>query len=371
MVIVLLIQSGLIRLPVLILSLALVNQAVRPGEAEAARLAVSLCKASNGDSMAVSEEDIRTPPEGELSSPPEPIITSQEQAEVREDSIPLVTQVPRENACGETERYHGSPGKRMQRDRKIPCFRTEDGLKIDLQSGVSVRTSEEELVFVMTTVWLTVPSCGLAAELSVSASTSSVAILNTDWVFLFRGSDSSQEASDSDQEEKPGPSKRKCPDRGSDQQEPLKVLTFDPTEIVNPRSTNWTPLPEVASYVQSHCRQGFDKDARMRLRSVCPRPDLDGKVSDTPEMDPTLVTFMKKWARDPKKGLDRAWRSCQDRLLDISGPMTKILEMGFQDRESGMIVDPDVLIGCHLPVGQRQCCDFNRKEAIYPNVYRP
>ncbi|KAJ1193306.1 hypothetical protein NDU88_002605 [Pleurodeles waltl] len=69
---------------------------------------------------------------------------------------------------------------------------------------------------------------------------------NSEWA----GSDSSQEVSDSDREDKPGPSKRKRSDHGSSHQAPLKLLTFDPTEIVHPRSTNWTPLPEVASYVQ-------------------------------------------------------------------------------------------------------------------------
>ncbi|KAJ1154677.1 hypothetical protein NDU88_007420 [Pleurodeles waltl] len=83
----------------------------------------------------------------------------------------------------------------------------------------------------------------------------------------------------------------------------------------------------------------------MMLRSESPRPDLEGKVSDTPEMDPTMVNFKKKYAKDPTKGLDRAWHSCQDRLLDISGPITKILELGFQSKESRLTVDPDVLIG--------------------------
>ncbi|KAJ1138438.1 hypothetical protein NDU88_004823 [Pleurodeles waltl] len=188
-------------------------------------------------------------------------------------------------------------------------------------------------------------------------------------------SDASQESSDSDQEEKPGPSKRKCPDYGSDRQAPFKVLTIDPMEIVHPRSTNWTPLPEVASYAQSHLRQGFDKDIRLRPRLECPRRDLESKVSDTPEVDPTMVTFMKKWAKDPKKVLDRVWRSCQDRLLDILGPLTKILEMGVQAMEAGVTLDPNFLIGwaqcavCQL--GNANVAIFNIRNTLYPNVDRP
>ncbi|KAJ1150495.1 hypothetical protein NDU88_003286 [Pleurodeles waltl] len=126
---------------------------------------------------------------------------------------------------------------------------------------------------------------------------------------------------------------------------PLQVLDFDPTEIIYPRSSNWVPPPEVAQYVQANLRKSFDKEVRSRLKAECPRPDLEGKVSETPEIDPTMVTFMKKFAKDPKKGLDRSWRSCQDKLLDLSGPLTKILELAYVAKESGSPVDTDVLIG--------------------------
>ncbi|KAJ1140467.1 hypothetical protein NDU88_006819 [Pleurodeles waltl] len=111
-----------------------------------------------------------------------------------------------------------------------------------------------------------------------------------------------------------------------------KVLTFEPEDIVHPRSSLWLPPPEVA---EAHIRHGFDKDIRSRLRSECPRPDFPSKVTETPELDPTLVTFLKKSAKDPKKGIDRAWHGCQDKLLDISRPLTKILELAFQAKESG------------------------------------
>ncbi|KAJ1086374.1 hypothetical protein NDU88_006493 [Pleurodeles waltl] len=54
---------------------------------------------------------------------------------------------------------------------------------------------------------------------------------NSEWA----GSDSSQEVLDSDREDKPGPSKRKRSDHCSSHQTPLKLLTFDQTEIVHPR----------------------------------------------------------------------------------------------------------------------------------------
>ncbi|KAJ1173550.1 hypothetical protein NDU88_005381 [Pleurodeles waltl] len=81
---------------------------------------------------------------------------------------------------------------------------------------------------------------------------------------------------------------------------------------------------------------------------------MDGKVSDTPEIDPTMVTFMKKFAKDSKKGLDRSWRSCQDKLLDLTGPLTKILEMAFIAKESETPVDTDMLID----LAQRAICQL-------------
>ncbi|KAJ1111236.1 hypothetical protein NDU88_008572 [Pleurodeles waltl] len=158
------------------------------------------------------------------------------------------------------------------------------------------------------------------------------------------GSDSSSgDASESDQGDASGPSKKKRQDRRLDPgPSPAKVLTFDPTEIVHPRSTNWSPLPEVTNYVQSHLSQGFYEEVMARLCSECPRA---GKVSDTPEVDPTMINLMKKWAKAPKKCLDRAWHPCQDKLLDTSGPLTKILELGFQAKGAGIAVDPDILIG--------------------------
>ncbi|KAJ1160649.1 hypothetical protein NDU88_001144 [Pleurodeles waltl] len=56
-----------------------------------------------------------------------------------------------------------------------------------------------------------------------------------------------------------------------------KVLTFEPEDIVHPRSSLWLPPPEVADYVEAHIRHGFDKDIRSRLRSECPRPDFPSK----------------------------------------------------------------------------------------------
>ncbi|KAJ1099556.1 hypothetical protein NDU88_004656 [Pleurodeles waltl] len=121
--------------------------------------------------------------------------------------------------------------------------------------------------------------------------------------------------------------------------------TFEPEDSVHRRSSLWMPPPEVTDYVESHIIHGFDKDVRSRLRSECPRPDFATKVTETPELDPTLVAFWKNSSKDPKKGKERACRGCQDKLLDVSGPLTKILEVGFQAKESDEAINPDVLGG--------------------------
>ncbi|KAJ1176497.1 hypothetical protein NDU88_001775 [Pleurodeles waltl] len=88
---------------------------------------------------------------------------------------------------------------------------------------------------------------------------------------------------------------RKCKKKAHHQEVPIpKVLTFEPEDIVHPRSSLWLPPPEVADYVEAHIRHGFNKDIHSRLRSECPRPDFPSKVTETPELDPTLVTFLKK-----------------------------------------------------------------------------
>ena len=55
------------------------------------------------------------------------------------------------------------------------------------------------------------------------------------------------------------------------------------------------------------------------------------------------MSFLKKTSKDPSKGIDRALRACQDKLLDVSGPLAKILELSFDALDMGALVDPKVL----------------------------
>ncbi|XP_069074978.1 uncharacterized protein [Pleurodeles waltl] len=178
--------------------------------------------------------------------------------------------------------------------------------------------------------------------------------------FFDQGSDpmaqsrrsSSDTSSISDSEDKSSSDKRKgkrkCKKRHYDNSDlsppPAKYLLFDPDNIIHPKSTEWTPCPEMAAYVQSRLRKSFEKDIHSTLRSECPRPSLEGKVAETPKSDPHMITFFKKFSKDPKKSIDRAWCGCQDTLLDISGPLTKILGLAIQAKESQEPIDPDTLL---------------------------
>lgn len=119
---------------------------------------------------------------------------------------------------------------------------------------------------------------------------------------------------------------------------------LDPELLMHPRSSEWTPSAKVASYVASRIRTLMG-DARSPLRSECPRPSLDGKVAQMPVLDPRMATFLAKFIKDPKKGIDRSWRACQDKLLDALGPITMLLDRAEDARLSSTLISPEALSG--------------------------
>lgn len=54
-----------------------------------------------------------------------------------------------------------------------------------------------------------------------------------------------------------------------------------------------------------------------------------------------MATFLQKYIRDPKKGIDKSWKNCQDKLLDLTGPLTKILELAEEAKSLGKPLSPD------------------------------
>ncbi|KAJ1189133.1 hypothetical protein NDU88_005884 [Pleurodeles waltl] len=86
---------------------------------------------------------------------------------------------------------------------------------------------------------------------------------------------------------------------------------FDTEDIYHPRSSEWFPNPKVAAYVAKAIRHPLEKEVRARLR----------------------------------KGIDRSWRSCQDKLLDVLGPLTKIIELADSAKTSGEPLQMDLVAG--------------------------
>ncbi|KAJ1158353.1 hypothetical protein NDU88_011044 [Pleurodeles waltl] len=118
---------------------------------------------------------------------------------------------------------------------------------------------------------------------------------------------------------------------------------FEPTSIHHPNSSEWFPSDHVSDYVSFYLRHPLDKLSRNKVKSECPRPSLPCKVTDTPAIDPNMLLFFTKFGKDPKKGVDRAWSNCQDRLLDLVGPVTRIFDLAEEAKIEGSQVDLDTL----------------------------
>ncbi|KAJ1155268.1 hypothetical protein NDU88_008002 [Pleurodeles waltl] len=135
------------------------------------------------------------------------------------------------------------------------------------------------------------------------------------------------------------------------------VPMFDPSEIHHPQSTEWFPAEHVGEYVASRLRTPLDKQTRTKLRSECPRPLLHSNMSSTPSIDPSLITFFTKFGKGPRKGVDKAWSTCQEKLLDVVGPLKRIFDLAESARLEQAAVNPKELslwctMGC-LPLRQR------------------
>ncbi|KAJ1147965.1 hypothetical protein NDU88_000806 [Pleurodeles waltl] len=73
------------------------------------------------------------------------------------------------------------------------------------------------------------------------------------------------------------------------------------------RSTDRAPAQVVADYLHDKERKGFEKEVRNRLGTECPRLNIPNNVAETPEINSSVLIFFKKFAKDPKKGINRAW----------------------------------------------------------------
>ncbi|XP_078533864.1 uncharacterized protein LOC144820087 [Lissotriton helveticus] len=116
---------------------------------------------------------------------------------------------------------------------------------------------------------------------------------------------------------------------------------FDPSSIRHPNSTEWFPAPHLGDYISSKLRLPLDKSVRAKLKSECPKPSLPCHITVTPSIDQPLLTFFSKIGKDPRKGVDKAWSTCQDKLLNVVGPLARVLDMAETARLEGSDLNPE------------------------------
>ncbi|CAH2272927.1 Hypothetical predicted protein [Pelobates cultripes] len=109
----------------------------------------------------------------------------------------------------------------------------------------------------------------------------------------------------------------------SPQGEPL----FDPDDLSQPCSANWSPAEHVARYIAARVRKPLDKVTRSKLQVECLHPTVPNDVCKTPHVNPKIIQFLGKTGWKPKKVLYFSLCNCQDKVLDILGPATKTSEL--------------------------------------------
>ncbi|XP_040213655.1 uncharacterized protein LOC120943996 [Rana temporaria] len=158
-------------------------------------------------------------------------------------------------------------------------------------------------------------------------------------------------------------------EQGKDVLDAMGEPLFNPDTISHPRSGDWSPLPHVSQYVELWARKTLDKSNRNKLRAECPRPHIPMKAVVTPTVDPILMKYLLKTGKMPKKGIDRSFTSIQDRILDLFGPLTKILNLAEQSATTGQGVDLTQLRGwaqraiC-LTGNANTACSVERRRSI-------
>ncbi|KAJ1151854.1 hypothetical protein NDU88_004633 [Pleurodeles waltl] len=115
---------------------------------------------------------------------------------------------------------------------------------------------------------------------------------------------------------------------------------FYPSLLHHPNSTEWSPSSHVDKYIASRLRVPLDKQTRAKLRSECPRPSLFSHITATPSVDESILTFFSKFVKDPCKGVDKAWSNCQDKRLDVVGPLARILDLAESAKMDEADIDP-------------------------------
>lgn len=127
--------------------------------------------------------------------------------------------------------------------------------------------------------------------------------------------------------------------------DPLGQEMFSPDNIRHPNSSQWWPQHHVAKFIQKWVKHPLEREARNIMKAECPRPMVQDKLCLTPNLDPELIKFLFKLGRDPRKGMERSLKSCQDRLLDTLGPLCRLIDLIEENYINGSQPDINLLRG--------------------------
>lgn len=93
------------------------------------------------------------------------------------------------------------------------------------------------------------------------------------------------------------------------------------------RGSEWWPMSHVAEYIKYWIRRPLERSERNIMRAECSRPVIGEKDTLTPNLDPEIITYMFKMGRDPRQGLEKALKHCEDKLLDTLGPLARMFNL--------------------------------------------
>ncbi|KAJ1150370.1 hypothetical protein NDU88_003164 [Pleurodeles waltl] len=176
---------------------------------------------------------------------------------------------------------------------------------------------------------------------------------------------------DRDSPDEAGLSQPWCPSPKPEDPKSHKSTTdmLELEDLIHLHSSEWSPMDKVAQYVARRFHKPLDKEIRAGLKTECPCLSLPGKVAFIHDLDPRMGTFLQKYMKDPNKGFNRSWYSWEDKHLDVSGPLTKILDLSEEAQTTGTHVFLETLkldsTGSHI---SRQCqlCPLNQTTALLP-----
>ncbi|XP_061457371.1 uncharacterized protein LOC133372581 [Rhineura floridana] len=104
-------------------------------------------------------------------------------------------------------------------------------------------------------------------------------------------------------------------------------------------SKMWAPREQVVEYWMK-CRSALSRKMKDRLLSVCPRPTLPHRMSETPRLNPEIASLLNKNKERLLAAAIHDMNILQNEVLDMLAPAMTIYEMAEEALEKQEGVDP-------------------------------